>query len=57
LVIPKKELKMTRWVKPLLVCAVEYLTVTYEGYLRHPVFRGLRSDKEPEECEVQPKVI
>ena len=51
LVAPKKEIKKTRWVKPVLVCAVGYLTLTTEGYLRHPVFKGLRSDKTPEECE------
>jgi len=38
------------WVKPRLVCRVEYLTLTREGILRHPVYKGLRSDKAPEEC-------
>lgn len=40
-----------RWVKPVLVCTVQYTNLTGEGYLRHPVFKGLRWDKRPEECE------
>ncbi|MEW6171617.1 MAG: non-homologous end-joining DNA ligase [Bacillota bacterium] len=39
-----------RWVDPVLVCTVDYTEVTREGYLRHPVFRGLRADKNPLEC-------
>lgn len=39
-----------QWVQPLLVCRVEYLTLTREGFLRHPVYKGLRTDKVPEEC-------
>jgi len=38
------------WVQPRLVCRVEYLTITREGILRHPVYKGLRYDKSPEEC-------
>ncbi|TEB06719.1 putative DNA ligase-like protein [Pelotomaculum schinkii] len=52
LVVPPKEIKQARWVKPVLVCAVGYLTLTAEGYLRHPVYKGLRSDKTPNECGV-----
>ncbi|MDD4239558.1 MAG: non-homologous end-joining DNA ligase [Desulfotomaculaceae bacterium] len=52
LVLPPKENKKARWVKPVLVCVVGYLTLTSDGYLRHPVFKGLRSDKSPYECEV-----
>lgn len=48
--IPREERRHTRWVHPLLVCSVNYLTTTAEGYLRHPVYRGLRWDKTPEEC-------
>ncbi|KJS18467.1 MAG: ATP-dependent DNA ligase [Peptococcaceae bacterium BRH_c4b] len=50
--VPPAEKKQTRWVKPLLVCTVNYLTTTAEGYLRHPVYRGLRWDKSPGECLV-----
>lgn len=37
------------WVKPELVCQVKYSEVTKDGILRHPVFMGLRNDKEPEQ--------
>jgi len=52
LVIPSKEKKQARWVRPILVCTVRYLTLTSEGYLRHSVFKGLRTDKTPDECDV-----
>ncbi|MCL6612192.1 MAG: non-homologous end-joining DNA ligase [Peptococcaceae bacterium] len=39
------------WVRPHLVCAVEYLEKTAGGFLRHPIFKGLRLDKGLEECE------
>jgi len=48
--IPANERGRTRWVRPLLVCSVNYLTATTGGYLRHPVYRGLRWDKSPDEC-------
>lgn len=38
------------WVRPELVCRVEYLSLTREGLLRHPVYKGLRADKPPGEC-------
>lgn len=39
-----------RWVRPELVCEVEYLEVTPGGQLRHPVFRGLRRALGSEDC-------
>ena len=33
------------WVRPDLVCEVEYTELTAEGSLRHPSFQGLREDK------------
>jgi len=39
------------WVMPEMVCRVEYLTLTGQGLLRHPVYRGLRGDKNPRECK------
>lgn len=33
------------WVKPELVCEVEFTEWTEEGALRHPSFQGLREDK------------
>ena len=41
---------ITTWLKPLIVCRIEYLTWTANGLLRHPVFRGIRTDKTPAEC-------
>ena len=34
------------WVKPKLVCEIKFSEETDEGILRHPVFMGLRKDKE-----------
>src|SRR6185295_15988226 len=48
--------KGSTWVRPRLVCEVRYKLVTEEGQLRAPVFIRLRDDKEPEECEVPPRV-
>ena len=39
-----------RWVKPRLVCVVEFMHRTKNGGMRQPVFKGLREDKRPEEC-------
>jgi bifunctional non-homologous end joining protein LigD len=33
------------WVKPDLVCEVEFTEMTEDGSLRHPSFQGLRQDK------------
>ena len=37
----------THFVKPLLVCEVSFSEWTKEGYMRHPVFEGMRPDKKP----------
>lgn len=39
-----------QWVLPRLVVRVAYLELTPAGHLRHPVFRGLRNDKDPHAC-------
>jgi bifunctional non-homologous end joining protein LigD len=46
--------KGARWVRPELVCEVEYLQMTATGKLRAPSFKGLRPDKLPEDCIVEP---
>ncbi|MFD1257287.1 DNA ligase D [Mucilaginibacter terrae] len=38
----------TTWVRPELVCEVFYSEWTADGSMRHPVFKGLRIDKEAE---------
>jgi bifunctional non-homologous end joining protein LigD len=40
----------TEWVRPEMVCEVEYLEFTPNYHLRAPVFRRLREDKLPTEC-------
>jgi len=37
------------WIKPELVCTVKYMMKTASGYMRQPVFKGIRMDKEPQE--------
>ena len=38
------------WVKPKLVCTVKYMMKTENGGMRQPVFKGLRDDKQTEDC-------
>ncbi len=38
------------WVEPTYVCRIKYSNFTPEGFVRHPVFLGLRPDKAPEDC-------
>jgi bifunctional non-homologous end joining protein LigD len=37
------------WVKPVLVCEVEFAEWTHDGHLRAPSFQGLRDDKPARE--------
>jgi bifunctional non-homologous end joining protein LigD len=46
--------KGAHWVRPELVCEVEYLQMTVTGKLRAPSFKGLRPDKLPEDCILEP---
>ena len=41
-----------RWLVPELVAVIEYRDVTSAGHLRAPVFKGMRTDKAPNECGV-----
>jgi bifunctional non-homologous end joining protein LigD len=43
--VPAIERKDAVWLKPQLVCEVEYTEWTRDGRLRHPSFQGLREDK------------
>jgi bifunctional non-homologous end joining protein LigD len=49
-----RKVKGARWVRPELVCEVEYLQMTAAGKLRAPTFKGLRLDKAPEDCILEP---
>jgi bifunctional non-homologous end joining protein LigD len=42
--------RAVRWVEPQVVVEVEFANWTTEGRLRHPVLRGVRSDKRPDEA-------
>jgi bifunctional non-homologous end joining protein LigD len=47
--ITPAEMKLCHWVKPELVCQLRFTEWTNDGKLRHPVFLGLREDKDPAE--------
>jgi bifunctional non-homologous end joining protein LigD len=49
--------KGARWVRPELVCEVEYLEMTRTGKLRAPSFKGLRPDKAPADCVLEPPAV
>ncbi len=38
------------WVEPKLVCTVQYMMKTEGGGMRQSIFKGLRLDKEHEDC-------
>lgn len=44
------------WVKPRLVVEVSFSEWTPEGRVRHPVFRGVRSDQDPRQIVREPAV-
>lgn len=47
--VPIKQTADMTWVEPVLVCNINYTEITEDGSVRHPVFDGLRVDKEPKE--------
>lgn len=42
------ESKIT-WLKPEIICEVKFSQWTSDGQMRHPIFKGIRSDKKPKE--------
>ncbi|WP_111413206.1 DNA ligase D [Billgrantia lactosivorans] len=46
--------RSVHWVRPDLVIEVEFTERTRDGRLRHPAFRGLREDRNPEEIRMTP---
>ena len=42
-------LRGVTWVRPELVCEIEFSEMTRDGSIRHPSFRGLREDKAARE--------
>lgn len=51
--IPRQDTVDAHWVQPKLVGEVRYGEWTDAGRLRHPVWRGWRPDKEPQEVRVE----
>ena len=43
------EMKRCHWVKPSMVCQVKFTEWTRDDRLRHPVFLGIREDKNANE--------
>jgi bifunctional non-homologous end joining protein LigD len=43
------EMRRCIWVKPSMVCEVKFTEWTRDDRLRHPVFLGIREDKQPSE--------
>jgi bifunctional non-homologous end joining protein LigD len=50
--VPRDRAKGAHWVDPSLVGEVEFLNWTADGRLRAPRWRGLRTDKGPEDVEI-----
>ncbi|MCC7417741.1 MAG: DNA ligase D [Acidobacteria bacterium] len=46
---PPKTNERAHWVEPKLVAQVRFAEWTADGKLRHPVYLGLRDDKQPDE--------
>ena len=45
--VPKEHAHLARWVEPVLVVEVEFTAWTHDGRLRHPSYKGIRSDLDP----------
>ncbi|MEO7300732.1 MAG: non-homologous end-joining DNA ligase [Verrucomicrobiota bacterium] len=45
------EMKRCTWVNPSLVCQIHFTEWTRDGHLRHPVFLGLRDDKNAKDVK------
>jgi bifunctional non-homologous end joining protein LigD len=50
--VPKTN-EPVQWIKPTLVAEVKFSEWTADNRLRHPVFVGLREDKEPKDCRFE----
>jgi bifunctional non-homologous end joining protein LigD len=53
-----KTIKGATFVRPEIVCEVEYLEITKSTKkMRAPSFKGLRTDKAPEDCILEPPAV
>ena len=41
------------WLKPQLICEVNFTEITSDGLMRHPAFKGLRTDKKVNEVSLE----
>src|SRR5262249_47984643 len=48
---PTREWQSIHWVKPELLCQVDFTEWTQDGQLRHSSFQGLREDKEADDVK------
>ncbi len=53
--VPIKESVDVTWVEPVLVCNINFTEITEEGSVRHPVFQGLRVDKDFAKVKLEAK--
>jgi bifunctional non-homologous end joining protein LigD len=53
-VLPREVTRDAHWVEPDLVGEVAHTEWTAEGRLRHPAWRGVRDDLEPDDVVVEP---
>jgi bifunctional non-homologous end joining protein LigD len=51
---PRDVVKESMWVRPELVIEVAFGEWTSDGFLRHPVFLGVRDDKDPRQVTKDP---
>lgn len=47
---PPRYVENAVWIRPKLVCRVDFMARNHNGLMRQPVYRGLRLDKSPEEA-------
>ena len=53
---PKTNMPAT-WVKPKLVCEIKFTEWTQELQARHPIFMGLREDKDPKNITIEKSAV
>lgn len=41
------------WLKPVLICEVNFTEMTSDGVMRHPSFEGMREDKDPKKIVLE----
>ena len=54
--VPRSLLRLAHWVKPQVLCQVEFVDFTDDGYVRHSSFQGLREDQRPQQVTLEEPV-